>query len=273
MLGSIFNTSLVLAQVPSVGASAEVRDAAGRVLANAEFREGRGEVVITVIFPSPAVLTGTHGLRITSVGRCDPPDFTTAGPGFNPLNKKHGRQNPDGPQVGDLPNVNFSNGLTSYNTSAPGGTLGTGPTSLLGPNRSALVFFAGEDDQQTDPDGKAGARIGCGVITAAAGGALGAAQTAVPKPSINPVVAQAAQPAPAQPAAAQPAAAQPAPAKPASSPVVVAPPVVVNPAQPKPAASAVAAAALATPTVFVPAVAVPTAQPLAAGPNQSGGGV
>src|SRR5438874_13286581 len=147
MLGSIFNTSLVLAQVPSVGASAEVRDAAGRVLANAEFREGRGEVLITMIFPHPPVLTGTHGLRITSVGRCDPPDFTTAGAGFNPLNKKHGRQNPDGPQVGDLPNVNFTTGLTSYNTSTMGATLAAGPTSLLGPNNTALVIYAGEDDQ------------------------------------------------------------------------------------------------------------------------------
>src|SRR5712691_28121 len=270
---ALLTTTAVLAQAPPVGATAEVRDAAGRLLANAEFREGRGEVVITMIFPSPAGLTGTHGLRITSVGRCDPPDFTTAGPGFNPLNKKHGRQNPEGPQVGDLPNVNFTNGLTSYNTSALGATLGAGQNSLLGPNRTALVFFSGEDDQITDPDGKAGTRIGCGVITAAAGGALVAAQTAVPKPTTPAVVAQAAQPAPAQPAA-QPAPAQPAPAKPASSPVVVQPPVVVNSAAPKPATSPVAAIAAApTPTLFVPAVAVPTAQPLAAGPSQSGGGL
>jgi Cu-Zn family superoxide dismutase len=265
-------TTAVLAQAPPVGATADVRDASGRLLANAEFREGRGEVVITMIFASPAALTGTHGLRIMSVGRCDPPDFTTAGAGFNPTNKKHGRQNPEGPQVGDLPNVNFSNGLTSYNTSALGATLGSGQTSLLGPTRTALVFFSGEDDQITDPDGKAGARIGCGVITAAAGGALGAAQTAVPKPTTNPVAAQAAQPAPAQPAAV--AAAQPAPAKPASSPVVVAPPVVANPAAPKPATSPVAAnAAAPTPTLFVPAVVLPTPPPLAAGPTTSGSGL
>jgi Cu-Zn family superoxide dismutase len=262
-------TTAVLAQAPPVGATAEVRDATGRVLANAEFREGRGEVVITMIFPSPAGLTGTHGLRITSVGRCDPPDFTTAGAGFNPFNKKHGRQNPEGPQVGDLPNVNFTNGLTSYNTSALGATLGPGQTSLLGPNRTALVFYSGEDDQITDPDGKAGTRIGCGVITAAAGGAAVAAAPTVAKPT---TVAAAAQP--AQPGPAQPAAAQPAPAKPASSPVVVPPPVVVNPAAPKPATSPAAAnAAAATPTLFVPAVAVPTAQPLAAAPNQSGSGL
>ena len=236
--GAFLATTAAVAQAPPVGATADVRDAAGRLLANAEFREGRGEVVVTLIFPSGAVLTGTHGLRIMSVGRCDPPDFITAGAGFNPLNKKHGRQNPEGPQVGDLPNVNFSNGLTSYNTSALGATLGPGQTSLLGANRTALVFFSGEDDQVTDPDGKAGARIGCGVITPAAGGALVAAPTAVPKPS---------------------------------SPVVVAPSV-VNPAAPKPATSPVAASLSApTPTLFVPAVALPTPPPVAAGPTQSGG--
>jgi Cu-Zn family superoxide dismutase len=261
---AIFATTAALAQVPPVGASAEVRDATGRVLANAEFREGRGEVLITLIFPNPPVLTGTHGLRITSVGRCDPPDYTTAGPGFNPLNRKHGRQNPDGPQVGDLPNVNFTNGLTSYNTSALGGTLGAGQNSLLGPNKSALVVYSGEDDQSTDPDGKAGTRIGCGVITAA-GGASVAAQPAVPKPITSPVAAQPAQPT-------QPAPAQPAPAKPASSPIVVQPPLVQNPAVPKPGTSPIPAiAAAATPTGFVPLVAVPTSLPVAASAPQSGG--
>src|ERR1700716_560906 len=118
----------VLAQAPPVGATADIRDASGRLLANAEFAEGLVEGVIPMIFPSPATLTGTHALRIMSVGRCDPPDFATAGAGFNPTNKKHDRQNPEGPQVGDLPNVNFSNGLTSYNTSALGATLGSGQT-------------------------------------------------------------------------------------------------------------------------------------------------
>jgi superoxide dismutase, Cu-Zn family len=282
-VAALWTAGAALAQVPPVGATAEVRDAAGRLLANAEFREGRGEVLITMIFPNPPVLSGTHGLRITSVGRCDPPDFTTAGDGFNPTNKKHGRQNPEGPQVGDLPNVNFTNGLTSYNTSALGATLGTGPGSLLGSNRTALVISSGEDDQISDPDGKAGPRVGCGVITAAAGGGVVAAQPAqpaqpvAPKPIISPVVAQPAQPAqpaPAQPAPVQPAPVQPVPAKPASSPVVVQPPVVQNPAVAKPATNPIAAvAAVATPTVFVPAVAVPTPLPVAATATQTSGGL
>jgi len=118
-----------------------------------------------MIFPDTLPLTGTHGLRIHEIGRCDPPDFGSAGGGFNPIGKQHGRQNPNGPQVGDLPNVNFTTGLTSYNTSASGATLASGPTALLDGNGSALIVYANPDDQVTHPDGNAGPRIGCGMIT------------------------------------------------------------------------------------------------------------
>jgi Cu-Zn family superoxide dismutase len=255
----VFAAAGALAQVPPVGASAEVRDASGRLIATAEFREGRGEVLVTIIFPSPAALTGTHGLRIHEVGRCDPPDFLSAGNGFNPLNKKHGRQNPDGPQVGDLPNVNFTTGLTSYNTSAMGATLGAGATSLLGPNRSALIIYAGEDDQTTDPDGKAGARIACGVINAAPNaGVQPALSPGAPKPS--PVPVQAAPP------VVQPPPVQPAPAKPVVSPT----PIQAQPVVPKPVVSAVP-----TPSpVVVAQQPLPTAPPNAvAAPQSSGGGL
>src|SRR5437870_5530747 len=102
------------AQVPPIGATAAIRDRTGRLVANAEFREGRGEVLITIRFAARADLTATHAVHIQSVGRCDPPDFLTSGADFNPFGKQHGRQNPDGPHLGDLPNVIFANGLASY---------------------------------------------------------------------------------------------------------------------------------------------------------------
>ena len=48
---------------------------------------------------------GAHGLHIHAVGRCDPPEFTTASGHFNPGNKQHGKLNPAGPHAGDLPNL------------------------------------------------------------------------------------------------------------------------------------------------------------------------
>ncbi len=290
-----------MAQVPTptVGATAEVRDATNRVVATADFHEGHGEVIVTITFGNPPVLSGTHAIHINDTGRCDPPDFASSGNIFNPYNKKHGRQNPEGFEVGDLPNVNFSNGLTSYNTTAVGGTLGTGANSLLSPNRS-LVIFSGEDDQNTAPEGNAGTRIACGVITAAGAaatgplaGAAGALPTITPTPASAPAVPRiaspvpapaqgqvAAQGAPGQPAAGQPAAGQPAagqPAvRPANSPVVQKPAVVVNPSSsPSPVVAAPAGAPPAAPTPVV----VPTSPPLASAPQtvqtsaSSGGGL
>jgi Cu-Zn family superoxide dismutase len=256
-----------LAQVPAVGATAEVRDTANRLVATAEFREGRGEVLITLRFPSPPVLSGTHGIHIDEVGRCDPPDFLSAGNIFNPFGKKHGRQNPEGVEVGDLPNVNFTTGLTAYNTSAPGATLAAGSASLLNPSRSVVIHM-GEDDQKTDPEGNAGPRIACGVITAAAGAAAATTPTATrpaaPAAQAAPTVASPAPAQPAQPAPAQPAAAQPA-ARPANSPVVVRPPAVVNPAA-SPSPGLVAAGA--TPIVAPTPVAAP---PLTSGSTSNNG--
>ncbi|NUQ18052.1 MAG: superoxide dismutase family protein, partial [Sphingomonas sp.] len=40
---------------------------------------------------------GLHGIHVHAVGRCDPPDFASAGPHWNPLGKKHGLNNPAGP--------------------------------------------------------------------------------------------------------------------------------------------------------------------------------
>jgi len=112
--------STLVAQAPPVGASAEIRDTANRLVATAALRQGRGEVLISIAFPNPPVLSGAHALHINAVGRCDPPDFASSGGIFNPFNKQHGRQNPRGAEVGDLPNVNFSAGLTNFNTSAIG---------------------------------------------------------------------------------------------------------------------------------------------------------
>lgn len=260
----LFAAAGARAQVPPVGATAEVRDAANRLVATAEFREGRGEALITLRFPSPPVLSGTHGVHIHEMGRCDPPDFLTAGGIFNPTNKKHGRQNPQGPEIGDLPNINVTTGLTTYNTSAPGATLGSGQASLLGPNRTALVVFSGEDDQMTDPEGNAGSRIACGVITAAPAAAAQAGGPAAPTPTATRPAAAPAAPKVASSVATQPVAGQPAqPApRPANSPVVVRPPAVVKPASSRSPANVVPA----LPTAIV----APTAAPVAAAQAQSG---
>jgi Cu-Zn family superoxide dismutase len=108
---------------------------------------------------------GLHGLHVHSVGRCDPPDFTTAGPHWNPAAKQHGLSNPAGPHAGDLPNVEVAaNGVLSATVTVPGASL----AALVDADGSALVLHAVADDYRTDPSGNSGARIACAVIRPAA---------------------------------------------------------------------------------------------------------
>jgi Cu-Zn family superoxide dismutase len=104
---------------------------------------------------------GVHGLHVHAVGRCDPPEFTSAGGHWNPAGKKHGMNNPAGPHAGDLPNVEVAaNGVLSATVTLPGATM----AGLLDADGSALVLHAAADDYRTDPSGNSGARIACAII-------------------------------------------------------------------------------------------------------------
>ncbi|HYP13674.1 MAG TPA: superoxide dismutase family protein [Bryobacteraceae bacterium] len=112
---------------------------------------------------------GKHGLHFHQVGKCEAPEFTTAGPHYNPDKKSHGQHNPAGPHKGDLGNITVgTNGNVSLKTVGKGVTLKAGPASLLQTGGTSLMIHATEDDEKTDPSGNSGARIACGVITAPA---------------------------------------------------------------------------------------------------------
>lgn len=149
----------------TAGAVAEIRDVGGKTIATAELKEDQGKVQVALVLPSPSPLTGKHAIHIMEVGRCDPPDFGSAGAIFNPFGKNHGILAAGGAMVGDLPNLTMP--LQRYNAPALGASIAPGPGSLLGSRGTALVIYANLDDEQTDPDGNSGARIACGVITAA----------------------------------------------------------------------------------------------------------
>ncbi len=144
-------------------ATAELRDAGGRMVGRATFTQQAGGVRIAVqVQGLPA---GQHGIHVHEAGRCDPPDFATAGGHFNPESRQHGLENPQGPHAGDLPNLTVAaNGAGSFNAVDPRITLGSGPNSLFGPNGTALVIHAMPDDEMTDPAGNSGPRIVCGTI-------------------------------------------------------------------------------------------------------------
>jgi Cu-Zn family superoxide dismutase len=111
---------------------------------------------------------GVHGIHVHSVGRCDGPDFASAGPHWNPAARKHGMNNPAGPHAGDLPNVTVAaNGVLGEMVTLTGASLtGPGPAGvLIDGDGASLVIHANADDYLTDPSGNSGARIACAVIT------------------------------------------------------------------------------------------------------------
>lgn len=108
---------------------------------------------------------GIHGIHVHSVGRCDPPDFASAGSHWNPAARKHGLNNPAGPHAGDLPNVEVAaNGVLGATVVLSGASI----ASLLDTDGAALVIHAAADDNMTDPSGNSGGRIACAVITSSA---------------------------------------------------------------------------------------------------------
>ena len=111
---------------------------------------------------------GQHGIHIHQYAKCDPPDFKTAGPHFNPENKQHGALNPMGHHAGDLPqNVTIGEGHVGHATFKidylsldP-----ASPNSIIANGGTSIVVHEKLDDMKTDPSGNSGNRIACGVIT------------------------------------------------------------------------------------------------------------
>lgn len=155
-------------QAGSPQATAELKNAKGEAVGSARLWEDANGVRVAA--QVRGISTGRHGIHVHAVGKCDPPEFTTAGGHFNPGGKRHGLKTPAGPHAGDLPNLEVGadgTGRLEYATRLV--TLGSGPTSLFDADGSALVLHANPDDETTDPTGNSGGRIACGVITKAAG--------------------------------------------------------------------------------------------------------
>lgn len=119
-----------------------------------------GGVVITV--EGMAMPQGPHGVHVHTVGKCDAPDFTTAGGHWNPAGRQHGLENPAGSHAGDLPNLLVAaNGRGTLTYTIQGATL----AAMMDADGSAFVVHAGPDDMKSDPAGNSGGRIACGVFS------------------------------------------------------------------------------------------------------------
>jgi superoxide dismutase, Cu-Zn family len=148
---------------PKPFASGTFRNAAGDRVGLATLTDSAGTVRLGV--SASQLSPGPHGLHFHAQGTCTPPDFASAGAHFNPDGRKHGRLNPEGPHLGDLPNlIAGSDGSADTSFIVAHDLAEPGARSLLQPGGTALVIHAKPDDERTDPSGDSGDRVACAVI-------------------------------------------------------------------------------------------------------------
>ena len=112
------------------------------------------------------LVTGIYGMHIHETGKCDAPDYKSAGAHWNPGAKQHGLQNPAGTHGGDLENLVATNGQATRLERQLAGMKLTGDGGLMDADGAAFVIHAKPDDNKTDPSGNSGDRIICGVFKA-----------------------------------------------------------------------------------------------------------
>jgi superoxide dismutase, Cu-Zn family len=151
---------------PRGGAPMPLVNSAGQSIGSVRAWQTAGGVTFRI--DAAGLPHGVHGIHVHSVGRCDPPDFASAGPHWNPLGRKHGLNNPAGPHAGDLPNVTVAaNGVLGETVTLSGASLlapSGAPGALLDADGASLVIHAQADDYVTDPSGNSGPRIACAVL-------------------------------------------------------------------------------------------------------------
>jgi Cu-Zn family superoxide dismutase len=145
---------------PVAATEVQLIDSAGNAVGVVGVSEDANGVVLRL--SASGLPPGTHGVHLHEAGRCDTPDFKSAGAHWNPTNRKHGRDNPEGSHLGDLANIQIA---------ADGGgssdfSIGATRSALADADGTSLVIHAKADDYKTDPSGNSGDRIACAVISA-----------------------------------------------------------------------------------------------------------
>ena len=149
--------------------SAQLMDAGGKAIGTVEMSEDASGLTLKVT--AAGLPAGTHGVHLHEKGMCEGPKFESAGAHWNPMTKQHGRDNPMGAHLGDLANMDATDGAEATSTyQVAGVTMGGTGNALADADGTSLVVHAKADDYKTDPSGNSGDRIACAVLAPPLGG-------------------------------------------------------------------------------------------------------
>lgn len=146
-------------------AEAELKDPDGQRVGRVTLREAPRGVHLDVRLEG--VEPGVHAIHVHETGACSP-DFEAAGDHLAGPGVAHGLLSEDGHHAGDLPNLHVPSGggirveLFASRLSLEGSDRGGVP--VFDDDGAAVVVHEDADDHRTDPAGKAGDRVACGVI-------------------------------------------------------------------------------------------------------------
>jgi len=172
---ALFLALPLLASVAACAATSQSASPAPTAKAKLAAGDGsaRGTAVVTqagdglhVVVKAQGLTPGIHAVHIHTTGVCTGPDFTSAGGHWNPTSHQHGKDNPQGMHMGDMPNMQAKpDGSGEIEYVVPGGAISDGAAPLLDADGAAIVIHAQADDYKSDPTGNAGGRVACGVLS------------------------------------------------------------------------------------------------------------
>ena len=122
--------------------------------------------VVTVSVALQGLQPGVHAVHLHTTGDCSASDFTSAGGHLNPMGREHGKENPAGAHLGDLPNATVGSAGTGTVSATLPVTRAQAVAAMFDADGTAVVVHAGPDDYRSDPAGDAGSRVACGVLSA-----------------------------------------------------------------------------------------------------------